>query len=78
MKSSSKTLSVRVPLDVAQTIEKNCKSRGITRSTLLNEFISHKKEYILKSVKLFIGLVVLEFETRCALMVIMRRRKRRL
>ena len=34
MKSSSKTLSVRVPLDVAQTIEKTCKSRGITRNAL--------------------------------------------
>ena len=44
MKSSSKTLSVRVPLDVAQTIEKTCKSRGITRNALLNEYISPKKE----------------------------------
>lgn len=38
--SATKTLSVRVPLDVAEMIENTCKSRGITRNALLSECIA--------------------------------------
>ena len=38
--SATKTLSVRVPLDVADMIENTCKSRGITRNALLSECIA--------------------------------------
>jgi hypothetical protein len=38
--SNTKTLSVRVPIDVAVNIENLCKQRGITRNALLQECIA--------------------------------------
>lgn len=40
MSVNTKTLSVRVPIDVAVNIENLCKQRGITRNQLLTECIS--------------------------------------
>jgi hypothetical protein len=40
MSINTKTLSVRVPLDVAQMIENRCKQRGINRNQLLQECIA--------------------------------------
>ena len=40
MSTPTKTLSVRVPLDVAQMVEKTCKQRGITRNQMLQECIA--------------------------------------
>jgi hypothetical protein len=38
--ANTKTLSVRVPIDVAVNIENLCKQRGITRNALLQECIA--------------------------------------
>jgi hypothetical protein len=38
--STTKIMSVRVPLDVADMIENTCKSRGITRNALLSECLA--------------------------------------
>jgi hypothetical protein len=38
--ANTKTLSVRVPIDVAANIENLCKQRGITRNALLQECIA--------------------------------------
>jgi hypothetical protein len=38
--ASTKTLSVRVPIDVAVNIENLCKQRGITRNQMLQECIA--------------------------------------
>jgi hypothetical protein len=38
--ANTKTLSVRVPIDVANNIENLCKQRGITRNSLLQECIA--------------------------------------
>lgn len=40
MAVNTKTLSVRVPIDVANMIENTCKQRGITRNQLLTECIA--------------------------------------
>ena len=40
MAVNTKTLSVRVPIDVASTIENLCKQRGVTRNQLLTECIA--------------------------------------
>ena len=40
MSVNTKTLSVRVPIDVALTVENTCKQRGITRNQLLTECIA--------------------------------------
>ena len=37
---NTKTLSVRVPIDVANNIENLCKQRGITRNAMLQEVIA--------------------------------------
>lgn len=38
--ANTKTLSVRVPIDVANNIENLCKQRGMTRNALLQECIA--------------------------------------
>jgi hypothetical protein len=38
--ANTKTLSVRVPIDVANNIENLCKQRGITRNAMLQECIA--------------------------------------
>jgi hypothetical protein len=38
--SNTKTLSVRVPIDVANNIENLCRQRGITRNAILQECIA--------------------------------------
>ena len=38
--ANTKTLSVRVPIDVANNIENLCKQRGITRNAMLQEVIA--------------------------------------
>jgi hypothetical protein len=38
--ANTKTLSVRVPIDVAKNIENLCKQRGITRNAMLQECIA--------------------------------------
>lgn len=40
MAVNTKTLSVRVPIDVASMVENTCKQRGITRNQLLTECIA--------------------------------------
>jgi pyridoxal biosynthesis lyase PdxS len=40
MAVNTKTLSVRVPIDVASLVENTCKQRGITRNQLLTECIA--------------------------------------
>jgi pyridoxal biosynthesis lyase PdxS len=40
MSVNTKTLSVRVPIDVASMVENTCKQRGITRNQLLTECIA--------------------------------------
>lgn len=40
MAVNTKTLSVRVPIDVAKLVETTCKQRGITRNQLLTECIA--------------------------------------
>lgn len=40
MSVNTKTLSVRVPLDVAKMVEMRCKQRGITRNQMLQECIA--------------------------------------
>jgi hypothetical protein len=40
MAVNTKTLSVRVPIDVAKMVENTCKQRGLSKNQLLSELIA--------------------------------------